>query len=92
MAPLLVDSSDENVMVLKLFLVASKELLVELECSAPLSVNLEISHGFSGITELLSILDLNDTRVEWSGKVSSDLWLSVKGNLSLALESMGNLG
>ena len=93
MRPFLVNGSNEDVVVLQLLFVTSKELFVELEGSAPLSVDLEISHGFSCLVEFLCIFHLNDSRVEWSGKISSDLWLSISEcDLGLGLKDLGNLG
>jgi len=38
------DLSNEDVVVKKLLFVASQQLLVELQCSAPFAIDLEISH------------------------------------------------
>ena len=86
MVPAHVDASDENVVVVQLLFVATKELLVELEGSAPVGSNLEVSHLFSSFTELLGIFDLDNTRVEWSGEISSDLRLVSKCDFALFLK------
>lgn len=90
-APLLVNGSDKHVVVNELLFVTSKDLLLELEGSAPFSVNLEISHGLSCIAELLWILDLDNSRIEGSGKVSSDLWFGRERNLALGFEYLSDL-
>jgi hypothetical protein len=45
------DLSDEDVVVNELLFVASQKLLIELEGSAPLSVNGKVFHGFTGFVE-----------------------------------------
>jgi hypothetical protein len=93
MIPWGVDGSNENVVVLELLFVTSKKLFVELECSAPFSVDLEVSHCFSSFVEFLCIFHLNNSRVEWSGKVSSDLWLSISEcGVGFFFKDLGNLG
>jgi hypothetical protein len=91
MVPCEWDGSDEYIVAVKLLLVGSKELLVELESSAPVVSDLEVSHLFSCITELLGIFDLDNSGIEWSGEVSSDLWLGGKGDATLALKDTGDL-
>jgi len=66
-------------------------LLIKLKGSAWLASNLEELHGFNSLGELLRVLDADDSRVERSGDVFSDLWLFVKGDSGLLLESDGNL-
>jgi hypothetical protein len=92
MSGVLWDGLDEHVVVQKLFLVGTKKLLVELECSALLTVNGEVFHFFGCVVEFLGILDLDDTRIEWSGNVSSDLWLDVKTDASNLFESISKFG
>ena len=93
MTPISLDFSDEDVVVQKLLFVASKKLFVELEGTAPFTINGEVSHGFSGIVEFLRVLDLDNSRIEWSGEISSNLWLSVnKGDFGLLLKFLSNLG
>jgi hypothetical protein len=82
---------DENVVGDELLLVVTKELLVELEGSALLSVDGEVSHLFTGLLELSGVLDVDDGGVERSGDVSSELWLDVEVNLGLVLESLCDL-
>jgi len=47
----------ENVVVLQLFLVTSKQLFVEWEGTAWLIIDLEVSHLFASIVEVLGVLD-----------------------------------
>jgi hypothetical protein len=82
---------DENVVGDQLLLVVTKELLVELESSALLIIDGEVSHLFTGLLELSGVLDVDDGGVEWSGDVSSELWLDVEVNLGLVLESLSDL-
>ena len=63
------NASHENVVAVQLFSVGSKECSIELKSSAPVSlslfslvsIDLEISHLFSSFTELLGILDLDNS-------------------------------
>jgi hypothetical protein len=82
---------DKNVVGDELLLVVTKELLVELESSALLIIDGEVSHLFTGLLELSGVLDVDDGGVEWSGDVSSELWLDVEVNLGLVLESLSDL-
>jgi len=68
---------NENVVILKFFFVASKERFVELKGSAHFTVNQEVFHLFSGIIEFDWVFDLDNTRIEWSGDVSSNLRFSI---------------
>lgn len=62
-----------------------------MEGSAWLASDLEELHALNGLGELLRVLDADDSRVERSGDVFPDLWLFVKGDSGLLLESDGNL-
>jgi len=85
--------TDEDVVVKKFLFVTSQKLFVELECSAPLSINLEVLHGFTCFVEILCIFDLDNSGVEWSCKISSDLWLVVnESDFGLFLKSLSNFG
>jgi hypothetical protein len=83
--------SHEHVVGLELLFVGSEQLLVELEGSALLAFDLEVLHGLAGFVESDWVLDADDSRVERSGDVFPDLWLFVKGDSGLLLESDGNL-
>lgn len=54
------DSLDEHVVVNQVLLVHTEQVFVEWEGSALLSVDFEVLHAFDGLSELLSILDLDD--------------------------------
>jgi hypothetical protein len=82
---------DENVVGQELLLVGSEELLVELEGSALLALDLEISHGLAGSVEGDWVLDADDGRVEWGGDVLLDLWLGFKEDVGSLLEGDGDL-
>jgi len=90
MLEVLGDALDEHTVGMKFFLVASEQLSVELEGSALLALDIEVSHGLDGLVELDGVLDHDDGGVEWSGDVLSDLWLNVKHDSSLLLESDGD--
>ena len=62
-----------------------------MEGSAWLASDLEELHTLNSLGELLRILDTDDSRVERSGDVFPNLWLFVKGDSGLLLESDGNL-
>lgn len=81
----------ENVVILQLLLVASKQLLVESKGTAWLLVDLEVSHLVASIVELLGVLDTDHGRAELSGDVSLDLRLGVEDNSGFLLEDVGNL-
>lgn len=65
---------DEDVVVRQLVLVATKELLVEWECTTLFVSNIEVFHLLTGIVELFSVFDTDHSGAEWSGEVSLDLW------------------
>jgi len=84
------DTLDEYTMGVKLLLVASEQLSIELEGSALLALDIEVSHRLNGLVELDGVLDHDDGRIEWSGDVLSDLWLDVKHDSGLLLEGNGD--
>ena len=84
------DALDENVVALKFLLVGSEQLLVELEGSALLALDLEVSHGLAGFVESYGVLDADDGRVEWGGDVLLDLWLGLEENAGFLLEGDGD--
>mgnify|MGYP007004380745 CR=1 FL=1 len=81
---------DEHVVGKDLLLVGSEQLLVELEGSALLSLDLEVSHGLAGFVESDWVLDADDSGVEWGGDVLLDLGLGLKKDVSLILEGDGD--
>jgi hypothetical protein len=81
----------EDVMVLELLLVATKELLVEWKGTALLAIDLEVSHLLAGVVELFGVLDADHGGTELSGDVSLDLGLRVKDDSGFVLEDDGNL-
>ena len=81
---------NENIMSSQLFFVSSKQLLIELECAALLAVNFKVSHSSTGLFKLNWVFDVDNGWVEWSGEISSNLWLNIEVNISLSLESFGN--
>lgn len=83
---------NENVVVLQLVLVTTKELLVEWKSAALLAINLEVSHLLAGFIELLGVFDADHSRTEWSCQVSLDLWLGIKDNSGLVLEDKRDHG
>jgi hypothetical protein len=86
----------ENVVVSKLVFVASEKLLIERKSSALeflawlITVNLEVSHLVTGLLVLNWILNDDDSRVEWSEEVSSDLWSLLDDTAALGSESFGD--
>ena len=91
------DGSDEDIVRHKFLLVGSKKLLVELEGSALLllsvsGIDLKVSHLLTGSLKVLKFLNLDDSRVEWSGDVSSDLRSWSNNDSSFLLENHGELG
>lgn len=82
--------SNENIVGHELLFVASEKLLIELKSSAWLVSNLEVFHGLNSLVESGDILNVNDSGVERSDEIFSDLWLGVKDNSSLLLESNGD--
>jgi hypothetical protein len=74
----------------KLLLVGSEQLFVELQGSALLTLDLEVSHGVAGFVESDWVLDADDGRVEWGGDVLLDLGLGVEEDVGSLLESDGD--
>ena len=62
-----------------------------MEGSARLASNLEELHGLNGLGELLRVFDADDSRVEWSGDVLSDLRLLLEDDSGLLFKGDGNL-
>lgn len=85
------NSLDEHVVVNQVLLVHTEQVLVEWECSALLSVDFEVLHAVDGLSELLGILDLDDTGVVWSGGVSLDLRDLFEWEADLFLEGLRKL-
>jgi len=83
--------SHEDVVGDELVLVSTEQVFVELESSALLAIDLEVLHLLTGVLELLSIGDAENSAEEWSGVVSLDLWLGLKDHTSLVLEDLGQL-
>lgn len=83
--------SNEDVVVNELLLMSTEEVLVELESSAALSIDLEVFHLLHGVLELLSIGNAENSAEEWSGVVSLDLGLILEDDTSLVLEDLGQL-
>ena len=54
------------------------------------TVNFEVSHSFACLFELNWVLNVDNGRIEWSCKISSNLWLDIKVYISLCLESFSN--
>jgi poly(A) polymerase Pap1 len=84
------DGSNENVVGHKLLSVISKELLVKLKSSALFPSNIEVFHTFTSFVEINWIFDADDSRIEWSGDVFSNLRLGVKKNSRLFFKGDGN--
>jgi hypothetical protein len=76
---------------LDLLLVGSEELLVELEGSALLALDLEVLHALNGLVEGDWVLDADDGGVDWGRDVLLDLWLGVKKDVGFFLDSDGDL-
>lgn len=83
--------SHENVVGDELILVSTKQVFVELKSSALLAIDLEELHLFTGVLELLSIGDAENSAEERSGVISLDLWLRFKNDTSLTLKDLGQL-
>ena len=81
---------DENIVWSKLFFISSKKLFIKLKSTALFTVNFEVSHSFACLFELNWVLNVDNGRVEWSCKISSNLWLDIKVHVSLRLESFSN--
>ena len=62
-----------------------------MEGSARLASNLEELHGLNGLGKLLRVFDADDSRVEWSGDVLSDLRLLLEDDSGLLFKGDGNL-
>lgn len=85
------DFLDEHVVVNQVLLVHTEQVLVEGECSALLSIDFEVLHAFNGLSELLSVLNLDDARVVRSGGISLDLRDLFEWEANLFLEGLGEL-
>jgi hypothetical protein len=83
--------SHEDVVGDELVLVSTEQVFVELESSALLAIDLEVLHLLTGVLELLSIGDAENSAEEWSGVISLDLWLLLKDDTSLVLKDLGQL-
>jgi len=84
------DLADEDVVRHELLFIASEKLLVKLESSTWLLFNLEIFHCFDSFVESNWVFNADDSRVEWSGDVLSDLRLGIKKDTSLLFEGDGD--
>ena len=82
---------DEDVVVVQLVLVATKQLLVEGKSTALLAIDLEVLHLLASLFKLLGVLDADHGGVEWSGDVSLDLGLGVEDDSGFLLEGDCNL-
>lgn len=82
---------DEDVSIVELASVSTEELLVELEGSAWLVVELYVSQLLCNLVELFIVVDLQHCGIEMSSEISSNL----RGNLdivvSLLLDFFGDL-
>lgn len=85
------DISDENVVRKELFLVASKQLLIELKSSALFTINFKVSHFFASILKLDWVFNVCNGGIKRSDKVSFDMWLNIHGDSSLSLENLSEL-
>lgn len=84
------DLADEDVVRHELLFVASEKLLVKLESSTWLLFNLEIFHCLNSFVESNWVFNADDSRVEWSGDVLSDLRLGIEKDTSLLFEGDGD--
>jgi len=74
----------------ELLSVGTKQLSIELKSSALLAINLKVHHFFTGVFELLVILDVDNGGPERASDVLSDLWSLLKVHISLFFEDNGN--
>lgn len=84
------DLADEDVVRHELLFVASEKLLVKLESSAWLLFNFEIFHCLNSLVESNWVFDADDSRIEWSGDVLSDLRFGIEEDTGLLFESNGD--
>jgi hypothetical protein len=84
------DALDEDVVGLNLLPVGSEQLLVKLEGSALLALDLEVFHGLAGFVESDWVFDADNSREEWGGEVLLDLWLGLEEDAGLILEGDGD--
>ena len=80
--------SNENVVIGELVLMSTEQVFVELEGSTLLALDLEVLHFLTSVLELLRIGDAENSRVERSGVISLDLWLTLESDTSLTLEDL----
>jgi len=84
------DLANEDVVRHELLFVGSEKLFIELESSTWLLFNFEIFHCLNSFVESNWVFDADDSRVERSGNVFSDLRFGIKKDTGSLFESDGD--